>query len=257
MNSDYQKLFLTAGLSVEQAKIYDTLLKNKGLAASKVSRLCSIERSLTYKVLNQLIDLKLAQKHETTGQITRFVAEHPQRILEIVNENRSRVESSYQQIQTEIGDVISSYNLTIGKPGVRFMEGIDGLKKLHEDIIRGGTDIKLFRSHIDKMAPESLELIRKQIDTRLMRGLKTKVIGPLPSGKNTTDIAALKKEDASRLVDRRVIDDFEIPTQIMIYGNKVAITDYKNILTTLIDNESVRETFEKIFDHVFSSARKL
>jgi sugar-specific transcriptional regulator TrmB len=264
MNKEHLQLFLKAGLTEEQSKVYDALLKIKSTQASKISRLCEIERSFAYKVLNQLVAMKLAQKQETKGQVTTFTAEHPQRIIELAEERRVATENSYRQIETGIGEVISSYNLTIEKPNVQFMEGSDNLERLHKDIIKTGGDIKIFRSHIDKVSEKSKALIDKQIKTRVSEGLKTKVIGPLPgtmSRSSTTyqaDVEKLKKEDASLLVDRRIIDNFEIPAQILIYGNKVAITDYKNnVVTTIIENESVREAFEKIFDYTFSIARKL
>ncbi|MEK7185679.1 MAG: helix-turn-helix domain-containing protein [Patescibacteria group bacterium] len=258
----YQKLFLSAGLTEEQAKIYDALLKNKGLPASRISRLCEMERSFVYKILNQLTSLKLAQKIENKGEIAIFRAEHPQRILDMVEEKRVIIENSFNQIRAEIGNAISSYNITIGKPSVRFGEGLSGLEELHQDIIRSGEDIKLFRSHLDRTFPENKALIKKQRGLRVSAGLKTKIVGALPGAlsenREEADIEIQRKEDASFLVDRRIVDDFDVPAQITIYGNKVAIIDFKNnIITTIIENESVRETFEKIFDYMFNTARKL
>ncbi len=261
MNKEHLKTFVLAGLTEEQAQVYDVLLKNKGLQANRVYQLCGIERTFAYKILNQLILLKLAQKQETKGQVTIFTAEHPQRIIELAEEKRQIAENAHKQIESEIGDVFSTYNLTIGKPSIQFMEGISGLKKLHQDIYKSRKDIKLFRSALDKTHAESRGLINEQRKVRVPLGLKTKIIGPLPNNLNMEDadeIREQKAKDASLLVDRRVVDNFEIPAQILIYGNKVAITDYKNnIVTTIIENDNVRETFEKIFDHVFNSSRKL
>lgn len=257
MNEEYKKLFISAGLSPEQAQVYDILLRHKELQASRLSKLAKLERSFVYKILNQLIELKLVQKREPKGEVAKFTAEHPQRILEIIDENRKLVENSYRNIQDNIGEIIAEYNLTIGKPSIRFSEGIEGLSQLHNDIMDGKQRIKLFRSVLDKTVPKNKELIQFQRETRIKQGLTTKIIGPLPSGKNT-DVEKQKKEDREFLVDRRVIDDFEVPAQILIYGNKVAITDYKNnVITTTIESQSVRETFEKIFDYMFETSRKL
>lgn len=261
MSNPTNNLFISAGLSNEQAKVYDILLKNSSLPANKISRICLIERSFTYKILNQLVSLKLAQKNEANSKIAMFTANHPHRLLELAAEKQRDAENSYRQLETGIGEIISTYNLTVGKPSIIFTEGLTGLKKMHDDIIQEGKDIKLFRSTLDKLNPESKKLIEKQRDIRVPRRLKTFIIGPLPTPndpENGLDIDELKKEDADRLVERRVIDNFDISAQILIYGNKVAITDYKNnIITTIIENESVKNTFEKIFDHIFILSRKL
>ncbi len=254
--------YTSAGLSSEQAVVYDILLKHRRLPASRVSRLCNIERSFAYKILNQLIEIKLAQKTDEKGKISTFSAEHPKRLIELVEEKRLALENSQNQITAGIGKLISEYNLTLGKPNVSFIEGERAIIDMHSDITKENKDIKLFRSVFDKVNSENRELIHKQRAARVPRGLKTKIIGPLP-GKLTSDstpgeIKVQKDKDNSLLVERRIVDNFEIPAQILIYGNKVAITDYSNnIITTIIDSENVRKSFEAIFDRMFETGRKL
>lgn len=258
MDNQFTNLFSLAGLTPEQAKIYELLLQKKDLSASALGRLVGIERSLTYKILGQLIELRLVNKTEKKGEIAYFNAEHPRHILEIVEKKRQETESAYEHVSAEIGKVSAAYNLTTNKPSIRFLEGLEGLRYLNKDILSVGRDIKLIRSVLDKVEEKSYQIIEEQIKRRVALGNKIVVVGPLPGGKNTTNIDALKAEDKAKLVERRVIDDLNVPAQVMLYGNKVAITDYKsNFLTTLIESESVYETFDKIFEVMFAAGRKL
>ena len=63
------------------------------------------------------------------------------------------------------------------------------------------------------------------------------------------------EKDKTRNVTRRTIPEgFLIPSQIIIYGDKVSITDFKGgLIITIIENPAVRETFEKMFDYMFDT----
>jgi len=42
--------------------------------------------------------------------------------------------------------------------------------------------------------------------------------------------------------------DFFFPSQIMVYGSKVAITSFKQDLSTVIDNVEISQTFRQLFN---------
>ncbi len=249
--------FLFVGLTEEQAMVYQSLLSHTAMAASVISRTVGIERTLTYKILGQLIDLKLVKKHDQKGEVNTFSAEHPQRLTEIFEEKRLQLEQAGTRLAFEMGNIISTFNLSAGKPHVRFMEGYDGFKYINKDIISCGKDIKLIRSSIDSDDPEMLRLIEEQINMKVKKGIKTFIVGPWPT-QIGPEATVVKKRDQERLVERRILDNFFVPTQVLVYNNRVAITDYKNnIITTVIENDSVQQTFQTIFDTLFAFGKTI
>lgn len=248
-----------AGLSEEQARIYDFLLGKNPLSASSIGRQVGIERSLTYKVLGQLESLELVSRNKEKGETTLYKALHPERIGEIAKNKKEEAERSFEKVKNDLGKIISDHNLSVGRPGIRFFEGAEGLKEINNGILKSSEDIYLIRSNIDKTEPESKELIEDQIRKKVKSGKKTYIIGPLPGEKGKfSNPEKLIVEDKEKLVERRVIEDLLLPTQILMYGHdKVSITDHKNKVTTIIENDSIRETFDKIFQVLWDSSKKV
>jgi len=250
------EIFDSAGLTKEQAAVYSQLLVSQGLEAAKVSYKTGLERTFVYKILTQLINIGLAEKIDKPKSVSIFQAMSPSRIKELVDNKAKEALAAQSLVAEKIGLLISEHNLNNFKPNIVFIEGVDGIKKITDDVLKE-REIKIIRSHLDKQRKETAEVIEDQISKRLSLGMTTKVIGPLPAG-SETDITKLKENDKARLVTRGIISGFEIPAQVIIYGNKVAITDYKDgMITTIIDNPNVKETFEKIFDFMFEKAGKL
>src|SRR3989344_4967726 len=78
-----------SGLTQEQAEIYSFLLSNGLSPAKLISKQTSIGRALTYKILDRLIELGLAEKREGTGKITMFFPGHPSRIKDLVEKEKT------------------------------------------------------------------------------------------------------------------------------------------------------------------------
>lgn len=60
----YEQPLQTAGLTRDQAALYEVLIKNGPLPASKAAQRAAISRTLSYKVLDELLEKKLVEKKE-------------------------------------------------------------------------------------------------------------------------------------------------------------------------------------------------
>jgi hypothetical protein len=59
-----------------------------------------------------------------------------------------------------------------------------------------------------------------------------------------------------RNITRKVVplEKLELPSQVIIYNNTVSITSLKKeIVTTVIENEDIAQTFKKIFDYLWDA----
>lgn len=267
--TNYAEICLQAGLSKDQAAIYTTLLRHKHMQASMLSKLVGVERTLTYKNLDILIEMGLVGKHDEPKKVTVFWANHPEHFRDAFEAKRTAMEHAAQLMEKSYENMVTDYNIVQGKPNVRFFEGALGAEYItndfHEAPKLGIKHVMLIRSHLDRNNPELYELFQQQIKKRVAKRITMDIVGPVPTvgvekiaDLTHAQIAELSKKDAKRLVRRRVIEDFFVPTQVMIYGNKVAITDYSdNVVTTLIESKTVRETYERIFKLLFAVGKEL
>lgn len=246
---------ISIGLTPYQSIVYRTLIDIGPSRAYKISLKSGLKRALTYKILDQLekIGLIASEEGEKTKIIT-FKVTNPVRIERLIQnkrENVSEAENAYSEI---IQDLTSAYNTTNKKPSVTFWEGEVGLKKVYDDILQENKDLFLFRSNFDTSHQISRDLIRESIKKQVSKGIKTRAITPLIEPTNRAYTVA---KDKGNLVTRKFIQvkDFNIPAQILIYGDKVAITSYREqLMTTIIENRDIKETFTTIFELLWSNS---
>jgi sugar-specific transcriptional regulator TrmB len=247
-----EKILVDSGLSTEQARIYLYLIKN-GLSPAKViSNKTAIGRALVYKVLNLLEKMDLVGKKDLPGKTTLFFPKHPQKIKDMLLEKQRSLDAVSVQLKSQFGAIASAYNLLTGKPNVQFYEGVDGIKDVYDDILVIGQDIQIISSPIDEGRKDVLHLIREQIKKQVEKDIKTKAITPL----GNQEIATPVSEDEKHLIIRKQVpsEKLHIPAQIIIYGDKVAITNFKeSIITVVIDSKYITETFKVMFEFMWES----
>jgi len=250
----YEKQLIEAGLTKDQAMIYEILLQYGNVQAGRLALLSGLKRPLVYKILEQLLEIDLIEKEEKDNKVARFLPKHPEKLRELVEGRIKEIKIAENSIDSVIGDMVSKFNLISGKPNVQFYEGEKGLQKLYDDIISTKKDIMLLRSPLDESNPKLKELVSKQIERQVTNKIQARVITPLP---NTGDGAEIDKDEMRRVTRRIVpLEHFDIPAQIVLYGGKVGITSYNNgLFTTIIDNPDIRKTMEKVFEFIWDKAK--
>lgn len=250
MNEDY---LIKAGLSPEQSVVYGVLLKNGKLSARKVHQKTPFKRGLVYKVLDQLVSLGLVEKIDEKGRVANFLAQHPIKLRDLAEQKEREAKDAQVALASVLPALISDFNMISGQPGISFFEGVEGLAKVYNDVVLVGKDIMLFRSVYDDDHPELAKLVEKQIKRQVEKGLHTLALTPLSKDTQVTVI----ESDDKNLVKRRVVprEKFILDSQIIIYGNKVAIVSLKNkLISTIIDNEDINNTWRTIFHYIWEKA---
>ena len=251
----YYQALVEGGLTLNQAKIYETIVRHGKTPASQAARLANVPRTLGYKALQELQILGLIDKEDGPGKVAVFSAAHPFKFKEIVDKRFEQSRNAKVAVEGVLGKLISDFNTRSGAPGMRILEGVSGVAELYEDILNERQAIKLIRSPEDSQYPELADMVRKQIEEQKKLGIETKAITPLVEGTPAEIIAF----DSARLVTRRIVpkEKLAAPAQIVMYGNKVAITSYEDaIITTIIENPAIRKTFDMIFDYLWDSTEK-
>lgn len=133
-----------AGLSTEQALIYQALLENGAEPARRISSQTGIGRSLVYKNIEGLLELGLVEKIEKEGSVTKFVATHPQNIVKQIENRIQKDESAKSAVNHALPLLTSQFNLLSGKPNVIFYEGEKGMAEVLDDSLYAKEEICTF-----------------------------------------------------------------------------------------------------------------
>lgn len=249
----YKEQLQGFGLSRAQAEVYSALLEHGRQKAGEISKWVSIKRGLVYKGLEDLETMELIEHHSESGKADTFSPKHPENLRAYVEERLRKARDAEILFSSFMPSLGTAFNLVSGKPGIRIHEGLDGLRILYKDIIDSGKPIKLIRSFHDRENPEVVQLIDDHIKVRIRRGISAKVIThPTIDG---AKFAA--STDNDWLVERRIIADakFRSPAQVIVYGDKVSIVDMESLLiTTIIENKAIRQSFEAMFDYIWSAS---
>jgi len=253
--SPYFQALVDAGFTEHQAEIYVYLVENGPKQASIIARRTGISRTLTYRVLKELQDWNLVTRKDPPGEISIFIPAHPLKLNKIIEQKQKELELAKTSVAGVIDSLTAEYNKSIGKPGVLFYEGIDGLERLYEDVNKTRKDIKLIRSVYDNKYEEMKELLAKQVKRQVALGIHTKLLAPLMEETKKRFI----RYDEINLVSRRIIPKkhLMLPAQILIYGSKVGITSFeKQVFTTIIDNKNINKTYNIMFDYMWMMSRE-
>lgn len=247
-------ILIKLGLTKDESSVYNVLLEGGLMPASSIATKAVIGRPLTYKILDDLIRKGIVEKKELNNKVTLFSPIHPRELENLLEEKRKEIESTKQSLDTIIGQMISKYNLSTGKPNVQFFEGKEGVIKVAQDSLFAETDICSF---VDTEAVMNIhpELNKEYVSKRLKNNVKKKIISmdcPL--------VRELAKNDNKDFTEQRVVrNQLHFSTIVMIYDNKVSFItlDPNKNIGIIIEDPDIYKTNKAIFDYIWEGAEKV
>ncbi len=246
------------GLTGTQATILGFLLEYGENKARTIAKNISHPRGVVYKTLEELLNMKLIEKIENKREISRFRAVHPRNLESILEERTSTLNQSQKMFESILPQMISSFNLTINKPGVVFYEGEDGMQKILEDTLSSKTEILLFLNTEALSQEEKFKTINAEYKNKRERaGIRKKIIRIGKKPENTFGQNSDKYEELTKI--KYVEKDLPIfKSSIQIYDNKISyqLIDGKNIISILIENKDIYEMQKIFFNFVWDEIAK-
>jgi len=248
----YEQNLIQAGLSGDQAKIYEILLTNGPSPASTVKQKSDLSRPMVYKVLGQLQALSLVEKKEEKGAVATFCTIHPLKLQEMVEQKKRAAEGAAQALEGVIAELTSQYNLAVGKPGVRFYEGFAGIVRVLEDSLSAKKEIYSYADleSIDAYIPE---INKEYVKKRERRGIKKKGIVL-----DTPFARQFLKGYYPGITETRLIKTETPPfeTVMQIYDNKISYITLSdtNIIGVIIEDRRIYAMHKHLFDYLWERA---
>lgn len=233
-----------AGLTESQAKGYITLIKNGETTPAELAELIDESRTNAYAIVDRLEKLGLAIKKEDAKKAI-YTAAHPSAI-EILAEKRRKIATrNEQEIGRNLSTLIDIYYEHNESPGIRTLQGVDGIKKAYNDILREKKDNYLLRTTADVPSLGN-EFMQDFIKKRVQLGINTYALT------HNTEIARQHirdNKDKEWLFDRHTLPDnaYTAPVEINVYGDKVALIAFgETQMATIINSPAIAEAMRQI-----------
>lgn len=249
----YQQYLLQAGLSKDQAALYETLVSKGELPAARAAKESGVPRTLAYVVLKQLETMGLVEKREDVGKVAQFAATHPLRLQEIAEQKKKEAEVALAALKDALPELSSAYGLALGKPGIRFFEGFIGVQHVLNDslsakeIIRTYADLAAIRTYIpDINATYVKERARRKVEKR----------GLVPDTEENRGFVRGYDGTFKGVTDTKFIQCDKAPfsTVMQIYDNKVSYISLgtEHLIGVILEDPRIYTMHKTLFDHLWA-----
>lgn len=245
MNQNLTNLLTELGLDHKSVQVYLATLELGGKPASTISKKAGVERVNTYYILDQLVHKGLVYS-ATENKTTVFVASSPRK-LEALAQARLR------EIQKVLPELLSIENSSTTKPKVRFYEGIEGIKQLFEETLElpKGAEMLAYSS-----AQAIHGYLKEYVPFYLERRIKGK-ISQRAIAEASEEARSHQSNDVSELRETILVDVARFPfkNEVNIFGDKVMIVSYGDLMGVIIESRDIAQTQRSIFELAWLGAR--
>lgn len=249
----YEKILTAAGLSAKEAEIYEIILGIGQAPASEIYKKTAYKRGLVYKLLEQLAEKGLIIKIEKPRKVAIFRVEHPNKINERLEEQAQKVNYYKRTMGELMPQLVSNYNLAFNKPGIRFFEGKDGLKKVLADTLTARETIYSYvdMEAIDKYIPG---INRDYVKKREKLNINKKgIVLDSPFTRK------LLQDYHTNVTDTRFMDytKYTFSSIMQIYDNRVVYISLSkdSFMSILIQDKNIYQMHKQIFEFNWQNAK--
>lgn len=249
-----KELLINLGLTADEATIYNVLIEGGFMPARTIAIKASLGRPLTYKILDDLISKGIIEKKEVGSKIALFSPVHPRELEKLIEKKKEAIDNTKKALDDSIGQMISKYNLSIGKPNIQFFEGIEGAIKVTSDL---PTESKEILSYLDSekvinLLPEHNE---KHSKMRAQTGIHKKMIVP----NSEFNISRAKGYDKDQTETRVMAGSSSFPTAIQIYDNKISFLTLskEKMIGVIVEDKDISQMMRNIFNSVWEKSNPI
>ncbi|MEN9342304.1 MAG: hypothetical protein RIQ54_560 [Candidatus Parcubacteria bacterium] len=240
------------GLSDKEAKVYTAMLELGPSSVLEISARTGVNRPTTYVQIESLRRMGLVSI-QTKGKKQLFQAESPDQFNVLLEREQAGVEEKKKELSDILPDLLAMFDASGGRPKVRFLEGIEGIRKMQEEFLRSGEKVVYEISSYDDV----LRLFPDHLKSFSPRRIENKITSKLIYTSSTGPIAELSKNENG---EARYIpsDKMPIDFDVAIYGNTIALISLKtsNISGVFIEHTQLAESFRGLFNFIWNGLQQ-
>ena len=252
MLPDLKTFLKSLNLNTKETEIYLTLLEIGSQAASVVAKKVDIPRSSVFFHLDNLIKKGFVQK-EIRANVQYFFALEPQKLAQLLERRKTRIDNQLGQLNELIPSFKAIASPFLNDSKVTYFEGVEGLCKMVDDIIKTKENIYFISAHT--FPPEVRQYIRN-VYVPSRKGAKNKaemIIMDFEDSRDYVDYAKDIYDWIGFVKDKSV----QFESTIVIYGNKIQLFSGKpeDLTGVMIENQFLTSTMKSMFQLVKDSRK--
>ena len=252
---DLETLLKEFGLTEAEAKTYRALADFNELSGTELAEKSGLKRTLVYHTVRRLIELGLASEFDK-NKILYFRATNPENLDILLKSHQQKLEQMVRSLEN-ISPILSQrYSIKGERPLIDVYTGLRGLEKIYDLILKEADELLIFASPLARKNPEVDALIRKQIKLQEEKNIKVRslVKDSKPNQENPVFSVTAGTSIKLRFIPE---DEFMSPTQVFIWKDSLALNTAGNeMISTIIRNSAISETFRIIFDALWKRAKE-
>jgi sugar-specific transcriptional regulator TrmB len=231
------------GFSDNETKIYLAALEMGTASAQDIAKKAELKRTTGYSVLSYLVNRGVVGKTIIKNK-TRFVAESPEKLLNLVNEIKINITKVLPELE-------AVYNKKETKPKITFFEGQNAIHNVYEDTLKEKPKeiLEWNTNAFFNRFPKDYNYIEK----RIALGIRAKRIAGKGSQWDTTHKYLDEKELAETLVVPK--DLFDPQIEVNIYNNKVAFMNYSDNMSVIIESKAIADSMRQAYELSWRGAK--
>lgn len=238
-----EEILINLGLNSTQAKAYLALVRHGSLTPPQLAKKTGETRTNAYTVLDKLVELGLAKKEESKKKLS-YRVENPVALEKLVKQHRDDALAREKLVKDSMPALLNFFYTYSEQPGVKFYQGVEGIKDIYKDTLRTGQEIFLLRSLHDQetMSADYFDEYRRK---RAKLGLQTYMLSPGGAHNDTR-----KATDEELKIFRIELPKgaYTAPVEMDIYGDKVALISFgEEAMGTIIESPQIAEAMKQLF----------
>lgn len=257
----YKDILTQISLSGNEAIVYEYLLKNGESPAGEIIKKTPLKRGVVYNALADLVEKGLA-KGKKKEKVAYFSPSHPEKLREYAENKENEIKKAKTSLEANLPAIISDFNLVSERPGIRYYEGLEGIKKVINDTLANNAQKEIFTF---SDVAEYVKYLKKwninhYAPKRIGLGISEKVI--IPDKKEAIEYMKdyIKNPASDELTKILFIDHKTYPmqTEVNIYSNKVSFVTFseKTHIGVIIENKEIFQSFKSIFNFCWNAGKK-
>ncbi|MBW2974347.1 hypothetical protein KY366_01395 [Candidatus Woesearchaeota archaeon] len=240
-----ESVLIQAGLTLNESRIYLTLLQLEEGLASDIARKTNISRPHVYDSINRLQDKGLVS-YAVRNNKKYFKAANPKELLSYLENEKRKIEGTEQGIRQFLPALLKLHRPKKKRPAVEVYEGKEGFKSVFNDILNTGRDFIAFGAsgRFEKILPTFSKIYIKKREIKKIKARLVAVKGTHPVKTGLNEYRWIPKE-------------FSSPATTVVYGNKAAILLWlEEPLGIKIESREVAQSYKNYFELLWGIGEK-
>lgn len=231
-------------MSDKVAQIYQSLLSLGPSPVRSIALHSGLNRGSAYDALKWLEERGLVTFYDKDAK-QYFVAEHPDKLLSLVREQKQVAERALKELEKMIPELVALHHKGGDRPVARYVSS-ENLNTILEDVLTtcDQSEDKMYRIYSAEGVKEFLyEQFPTFSDVRIAKGVSVRAIAIGEGG----ELRGLDQR-------KRLPSSEELSTYIIIYPGKTAyisIDAKKQPVGVVIENEGIYRTEKAVFDSLW------